>query len=70
MSQSPTNVVQVKPAANVYTVLILIALIGLIVSIGVVGQRLMSDTNGYGMKMGEMFSPPAETDVDSGSVGQ
>ena len=69
MSQSPTNIVEVKPVANIYTVLILIALLALAVSVGVVGYRLMG-AKGYGMKAGDMFSPPAAAPVDSGSVSE
>lgn len=61
MTQAPgTNVVEVKPAPTVYTVLILIALLALIASIGIAGHRLMaSPANGagYGLTVGEIFKP-------------
>lgn len=53
-----SNVVEVKPSANVYTVLIIIALLSLLATIGIAGRRLMSPApEGYGISAGEMFSP-------------
>jgi len=53
------NVVEVKPDANVYTVLMLITIIVLLVSVVIVGAKLTGDVNagGYGMTIGDMFSP-------------
>jgi len=51
MTQSP--VVQVKPQANVYTVLLIIAVLAMAAAVG----TLMVDlTQNYGMEIGEIFS--------------
>ena len=53
------NVVEVKPDANVYTVLMLITIIVLVVAVAIVGMKLTGDVSGggYGMTIGDMFSP-------------
>ena len=52
------NVVEVKPDANVYTVLMLVSIIVLVIAIVLVGMKLTGDMpNGYGMTIGEMFEP-------------
>ncbi|HNX26466.1 MAG TPA: hypothetical protein PKK48_03575 [Phycisphaerae bacterium] len=52
------NIVEVKPEANVYTVLMIITIIVLLVAIAIVGMKLTgSMPNGYGMSIGDMFSP-------------
>ena len=53
------NVVEVKPDANVYTVLMLITIIVLCVAIVLVGMSLTGDvaSGGYGLTVGDMFSP-------------
>lgn len=64
------NVVQVKPQPNVYTVLIMIAALALLVSVGFCYYRLTQpvDQGGYGMTVGDMFKPAAEQKpvIDSG----
>lgn len=61
MTQTPgKNVVEVKPDPTIYTVLLFVALLSLVVSIFIVGHRLMaSPTNGagYGLSVGEIFKP-------------
>lgn len=59
MTTPPTeNVVQVKASANVYTVLMIVAILALLVSIGFSASRLMgSNEAGYGMSAGDMFTP-------------
>lgn len=72
MTQSPTgNVVEVKPAPTVYSVLIIIALLALVTAIFVAGHRLAAspaDGAGYGLSVGEMLKPWEEIQprVDSG----
>lgn len=52
------NVVEVKPDANVYTVLMLITIIVLVAAMVIVGMKLTGEVpNGYGMTIGELFSP-------------
>ena len=81
MTQSPTNnVVEVSPGPNIYTVLMIISILALVVTICFSGHRLMSKPNpkgdgsiqgGYGVTVGEMFTPFEEQKpiVDSGRVG-
>lgn len=53
-----SNPVEVKASPNVYTVLIIIALLSLLATIGIAGNRLMKPApEGYGMEVGQMFSP-------------
>lgn len=65
-----TNVVEVKPGPNVYTVLIMIATLALLVSVGFCYFRLTKPVaeGGYGMTVGDMFKPAAEQQpvIDSG----
>jgi asparagine N-glycosylation enzyme membrane subunit Stt3 len=74
MTQSPTNnVVEVKPAPTVYTVLILISLIALVTAIFVAGRRLTASPDnraGYGLGVGEILKPWEEIQprVDSGRI--
>ncbi len=74
MTQGSTeNIVEVKAGANVYTVLLAIAVLALCISTFFVGQRLMGDApNGYGMKTEDLFKPhaeyKAEVDAQAGSV--
>lgn len=50
------NVIPVKPAANVYTVMMAIAIIMLVAAIFVVGLKLLSPLpNGYGLTIGDLF---------------
>jgi hypothetical protein len=57
MTQAPTgNVVEVKPAPTVYTVLIIISLVALMAGIGFAGYRLMADVpDGYGLSAGDLL---------------
>lgn len=72
MTQSPTNnVVEVKPAPTVYTILILIALLALTASIFIAGHRLTASSAneaGYGLSVGEILKPweDIQPKVDSG----
>ncbi|MFP4054816.1 MAG: hypothetical protein ACLFV7_13220 [Phycisphaerae bacterium] len=64
MSQAQGNVpiVEVKPQANVYTVLVLVALIALLVGGFVCFQSLTSPVaqGGYGMEVGDLLKPLTE----------
>lgn len=59
---SPTKAApSAKPRPNVYTVLIIVAIIALAVTIGIVLNNLMSPVGpdgGYGMSLSDLFSPP------------
>ncbi|KKK51674.1 hypothetical protein LCGC14_3112600, partial [marine sediment metagenome] len=49
MTQSPTsNMVEVSPGPNIYTVLMIISIFALVVTICFSGYRLMSETNPKG----------------------
>jgi hypothetical protein len=56
-SQPPT--VEVRPQPNVYTVMLLVAIIALGVAIAVVMWKLTSSATagGYGLNVGAMFEP-------------
>ena len=55
-TQAP--VVQLKPQANIYTILIIIAALVLAVALGVMLYHLMAaPPNGYGMSLGQIFDP-------------
>ncbi|NBB94712.1 MAG: hypothetical protein GVY16_03130 [Planctomycetes bacterium] len=64
------NVVHVKAGPNVYTVLIMIAALALLVSVGFSYYRLTAsvEDGGLGMETGDMFKAPAEQKpvIDSG----
>ncbi|HAU36199.1 MAG TPA: hypothetical protein DCX07_00595 [Phycisphaerales bacterium] len=49
-------VVPVKPQADIYTLLLIIAVVVLIVTIGVVLHNLMG-SEGYGLSLGDLFKP-------------
>lgn len=71
MSQMPSggSVVQVKPQPNIYTALLIVAILALGVAIGLVLYNLMApvDTGaGYGMKFGDLFATLQEL-VKSGA---
>ena len=53
---------QSNNGANVYTVLVIIALLALWVGIGFTANRLMSSTDegGYGLSVGMLFRPAEE----------
>ena len=59
MSRLPNPVVQVKPQANVYTVLMLVAIVVLGAALGMLLQQLLSST-GYGLSAGDLFGPLAK----------
>ncbi len=56
MTTQPLNgpVVPVKPQANVYTVLLIIAILALGAAVALTLQNLM---NNYGMTLGDIFDP-------------
>jgi len=52
-----TAVVRTKPRPNVYTVLLLVAILALGVTVAVVLWRLTADLpDGYGLKFADLFS--------------
>jgi hypothetical protein len=57
-TQQP-NVVEVKPQANIYTVLVLVALIALIAAAAIVVMNLTTPVadGGYGLEFGDLFKP-------------
>lgn len=60
MSQTPNNpnVVYVPPRANVYTILIVVAILALVGAIAVVLMKLMGEPPvGYGLELGDLWSP-------------
>ncbi len=67
MTQMPEerNVAKVEAGPNVYSVLLIIAILALWVGIGFAAKRLMADPPaGYGVSVGEMFSPAQEPKID------
>ena len=57
MTQLPTNgSIEVRPQPNVYTVLLIVAILVMLVTIGFVAYKLTSDT-GYGLTVGQLFKP-------------
>ena len=67
MTQTPTenNVAKVKAGPNVYTVLMIVAIVALWVGIGFAAGRLMSEPPaGYGMSVGDLFTPVQESRAD------
>lgn len=61
MTQMQQNapVVEVKPQANIYTVLVLVALIALIAAAAIVVMNLTNPVvdGGYGLEFGDLFKP-------------
>ena len=60
MTQVPAQgpVVYAKPQPNIYTVLLIVANLALLVTIGVVLYNLMaSPPAGYGLRFGDLFAP-------------
>lgn len=55
-AQSKQPVVSVKPQADIYTLLVAVAILALCVGIGLVLYDLMSQ-EGYGMAFGDIFLP-------------
>lgn len=74
MSQTPLGqVATVKPKANVYTVLVIIAILVLGAAIGFCLHNLMSPSaaGGYDMKFDQLFkpfTPPQGADAGTGAV--
>ena len=55
-SQGP--LIEVRPQPNVYTVLLLVAIMALVIAIGVVLWKLTSSPpTGYGLGLGEFLDP-------------
>lgn len=75
MTQGQTGerpVVQVQPQPNIYTVLLIVAILILAVTIGLVLYNLMSSWEqgqGYGLSFGELFSPLQESEGGQGASG-
>jgi energy-coupling factor transporter transmembrane protein EcfT len=59
MTQTQQNVVEVKPQANIYTVLVIVALIALIAAAVIVAMNLTTPVaeGGYGLEFGDLFKP-------------
>ena len=60
MSQAPSQgpVMQVKPQPNIYSVLLIVAILVLLVAIVLVVMNLMAPLpNGYGLEIGDLFKP-------------
>ncbi len=59
MAQLADNALRGKPVANIYTVLIVVAVLALGVTLGLVIYNLTEPPPvGYGLKFGEMFDAP------------
>ncbi len=57
---TPGQVVRAKPQPSIYTLLIIIAILVLAVTIGFVLWNLLSaPPGGYGLSIGDLFSPSA-----------
>jgi len=60
LAQAPDSGLKGKPQANVYTVLVIVAILALGVTIGLVLYNLLSPVpDGYGLDIGALFDPPA-----------
>lgn len=60
MTQIPSQgpVVQVKPQPNIYSLMLIVAIIVLAATIGVVLMNLLAPPpTGYGLEIGQLFSP-------------
>jgi hypothetical protein len=55
-AQSKQPIVSVKPQSDIYTLLVIVAIVALAVAIGLSIYNLMSP-DGYGMKFSEIFVP-------------
>jgi hypothetical protein len=72
MSQVPPGgqpVVEVKPQPNIYSVMLVIAILVLAVTIGLVMHNLMAsweDGSGYGLSVGELFQPLDTGEAEGG----
>ena len=58
MTQLPSQgpVIQVKPQPGIYTLLLIVAILALVVTIGIVLYNLLSSLpNGYGLELGTFF---------------
>ena len=57
MTQLPTNgSAEARPQPNVYTVLLIVAILVMTVTIGLAVYKLTGDT-GYGLTFGQLFKP-------------
>ncbi len=57
MTQLPTNgSVETSPQPNVFTVLLIVAILVMLVGIVMVAYKLTGDS-GYGLSLGELFQP-------------
>ena len=64
-AQPPDTALKGAPQANVYTVLVIVAILALGVTIGLVLYNLLSPVpDGYGLDIGALFDPP-ETPMPS-----
>lgn len=68
MAQTQNNapVIQVKPQDNVYTALLWIAILVALAAIILMSVNLFSES-GYGIEIGDLFSPVGETPPSVGS---
>ena len=60
MTQLPSQgqVVRVKPIPNIYTLLIIVAILVLAITIGIVLYNLLSASpSGYGLSFSDLFNP-------------
>lgn len=72
MTKTPAeNIIEITPVPGIYTVLMIIAILALWVGIAVSHSRLTSalpvsdaERGGYGLTVGEMFSPDNPDGVD------
>lgn len=58
-ASSEGPVIQLKPPSNIYTLLVIVAIIVLAVTLGYVFHNLLTpvDEGGYGLKLGDLFEP-------------
>ncbi len=55
---SSGSVIRVKPQPNIYTILLVVAILVVSVTLGLVLYKLMSPLpNGYGLEFGDIFKP-------------
>jgi hypothetical protein len=60
MTETPSHgpVIEVRPQPNVYTALLLVAILALVIAIGVVIWKLTSSPpTGYGLQISEFLDP-------------
>ncbi len=57
MTQLPTDgSVEIRPQPNVFTVLLIVAILVMLVGVAMVAYKLTADS-GYGLSFGELFKP-------------